>query len=235
MKTNVYKASYDDLSESTVNAESLQEAVEELQLVRQDAEPSMVRKIVTGITVPDRPEPRKVEVFVQAKMEDETASVPSSVAVRPTTANIAVGETFRLYAIDTATTPEVDFVGWFIDDTLISDEAVAEYTIPEDQTDPVYIIGKFRPSSVSTKHTLTIMKAMSDGVTPVPASCIASPEDPIELNPDVDIMLFAMVTDPAYAFVAWRTPLGIDISTDSMYLLSMPSEDVTVVAVFEEL
>ena len=81
MKTNVYKASYDDLSELTVNAESMSVALANLKEIRKDDDPSIVRKIVSNITTPE-PEPiLKVQINVTPLMEE--GELPDTVTVRP--------------------------------------------------------------------------------------------------------------------------------------------------------
>lgn len=145
MKTNVYKASYDDLSEVTVNAESMSSAITELQEVRKDAEPSLLRKIITGITIPDPPEPPvSVDVTVTAEMVDGETPVPDTIAVRPTELEVPAGSLFRLYAIDTASTPEVEFVGWYLGEDLIGTTTSLGYTIPEDRVSPLHFVAKYQ-------------------------------------------------------------------------------------------
>lgn len=144
MKTNVYKASYDDLSEVTVNAESMISAVTELQEVRKDAEPSLLRKIITGITIPDPPEPPvSVALTVTAEMVDES-TLPETIAVRPTELEVPAGSSVMLYAIDTASTPEVEFVGWYLGEDFIGATTSLAYTVPEDRVTPLHFVAKYQ-------------------------------------------------------------------------------------------
>ena len=233
-KTNVYKASYDDLSETTVNAESMKSAVEELGLARADAEPSLIRKIISGIVIPDPPAPTpKVRINVLAQMEDPNEQLPETIAVRPTTAEVEVGTMFQLYAIDTDPLPVVAFVGWYIGTERIGTQPNFGYIVPEDATDPITIVAKY-VRVVPTGHTLTLETEMADGVTSVPASCVVRPDTSIILNEGTILALYAIVTDPAYKFVHWADSEGTVISTDPTYLYTMPDEDTTITAVFDE-
>lgn len=233
-KTNVYKASYEDLSETTVNAESMKSAVEELGLARADAEPSMIRKIISGIVVPDPPAPTpKVVVNVLAQMEDPNEQLPETVAVRPTTEEVEVGTMVQLYAIDTDPLPVVSFVGWYIGTERVGTQPNFGYIVPEDASDPITIVAKY-VRIIPTEHTLTLETEMADGVSEVPDSCVVRPDTVLSLNKDVVLTLYAIITDPAYKFVHWKDSEGNVLSTDSTYLYTMPDENTTITAVFDE-
>ena len=233
-KTNVYKASYEDLSETTVNAESMKSAVEELGLARADAEPSMIRKIISGIVIPDPPAPTpKVQITVLAQMEDPTEQLPDTIAVRPTSVEVEVGTMFQLYAIDTDPLPVVSFVGWYIGTERIGAQPNFGYLVPEDATDPITIVAKY-VRRVPTVHSLTIDTEMADGVSNVPASCVVRPDTSIDLNEGTVLALYAIVTDPAYKFVHWANSEGDILSTEPTYLYTMPNDNVTITAVFDE-
>lgn len=233
-KTNVYKANYEDLSEVTVNAESMKSAVEELGLARADTEPSMIRKIISGIVIPDPPAPKpKVSITVLAQMEDPTEQLPSTIAVRPTSAEVEVGTMFQLYAIDTDPLPVVSFVGWYIGTERIGTQPNFGYLVPEDATDPITIVAKY-VTIVPTTHTLTLETEMADGVSAVPESCTVRPDTTITLNEGVVLALYAIVTDPAYKFVHWADSEGTILSTEDTYLYTMPDANTTITAVFDE-
>lgn len=233
-KTNVYKASYDDLSETTVNAESMKSAVEELGLARADTEPSMIRKIISGIVIPDPPAPiPKVQINVLAQMEDPNEQLPDTIAVRPTSAEVEVGTMFQLYAIDTDPLPVVFFVGWYIGTERIGTQPNFGYLVPEDATDPITIVAKYA-RVVPTEHTLTLETEMADGVTSVPASCVVRPDTSVNLNEGTVLALYAIVTDHAYKFVHWEDLEGTVLSTEPTYLCTMPNKNITITAVFDE-
>lgn len=234
MQTNVYKASYEDLSEVTVNAESMSSAVNELGLARADTEPSMIRKIISGIVVPDPPAPTpKVNITVLAQMEDPAEQLPDTIAVRPTSAEVEVGTMFQLYAIDTDPLPVVRFVGWYIGTERISTQANFGYIVPEDATDPITIVAKY-VTIVPTTHSLVLETEMADGISAVPDSCVVRPDTTLTLNKDVVLALYAIITDHAYKFVHWADSEGNILSTDPTYLYTMPDEDTTITAIFDE-
>ena len=144
MKTNVYKASYDDLSELTVNAESMSVALANLKEIRKDDDPSIVRKIVSNITTPE-PEPiLKVQINVTPLMEE--GELPDTVTVRPESVQAELGSSVMLYAIDTASIQSVEFVGWYQGLSLLSVEENFEYEVPSsiDPAEPINITAKFR-------------------------------------------------------------------------------------------
>lgn len=233
-KTNVYKANYEDLSEVTVNAESMKSAIEELGLARADTEPSMIRKIISGIVIPDPPAPTpKVQINVLAQMEDPNEQLPDTIAVRPTTAEVEVGTMFQLYAIDTDPLPVVSFVGWYIGTERIGTQPNFGYLVPEDASDPITIVAKY-VRIVPTEHTLTLETEMADGVSTVPASCVVRPNIPVDLNEGTVLALYAIVADPAYKFVHWTDTEGTILSTEPTYLYTMPNENATITAIFNE-
>lgn len=143
--TNVYKGSYGDLSEITVNAITMEDAIKELHRIRSDAEPSMLRLIIAGIRAPDSVPIASIVCQAQMTGQDE---LPITVTVRPQLPiERTAGSTVMLYAIDTAETPTVEFVGWFDEaDTLISEEATFAYTVPEDITSgqAIVLTAKFK-------------------------------------------------------------------------------------------
>ena len=52
MKTNVYVANYEDLSQLSVNAENLATAVQEFAQIKNE-EPMLLQRKITGIQIPD--------------------------------------------------------------------------------------------------------------------------------------------------------------------------------------
>ena len=114
MKTNVYVANYEDLSQLSVNAENLQTAVEEFAQIKNE-EPMLLQRKITGIQIPDSPDPKPVAVvFCRAEREEEGESLPATITVRPSAAiERHPGDIVMLYAIDTATEPTVEFAGWY--------------------------------------------------------------------------------------------------------------------------
>ena len=58
-KTNVYQASYDDLSELTINAMDMRSAVQGLKLVKEE-EPQLLRRIMGNVITPNNTEVKVV-------------------------------------------------------------------------------------------------------------------------------------------------------------------------------
>ena len=114
MKTNVYVANYEDLTQLSVNAENLQTAVQEFAQIKGE-EPMLLQRKITGIQIPDPPEPKPIAVvFCRAEREEVGETLPDTVTVRPYPAiERNPGDVVMLYAIDTATNPTVEFAGWY--------------------------------------------------------------------------------------------------------------------------
>ena len=237
MKTNVYMASYEDLSQLSVNAENLTAAVSELAQIKGE-EPMLLQRKITGIQIPDPPEPLPVAVvYCRAEREEAGEVLPSTVTVRPYTAiERTPGSTVMLYAIDTATDPVVEFAGWY-DSTgsRLSTEASFAFIVPEVATsgETVEVVAKFRTKVGPVVHVVTLNSAMQDGVTPVPASCVVRPTGSVNISDGDSVTLYAIVTDPAYHFVSWQDADGVVLSTDATFIYT-PTESTTVTAVFDE-
>lgn len=236
MKTNVYVANYEDLSQLSVNAENLATAVQEFAQIKGE-EPMLLQRKITGIQIPDPPEPLPVAViFCRAEREEESEVLPDTVTVRPYVAiERTVGSTVMLYAIDTATDPVVEFAGWYdASGSRISTDANFAYTVPEVATsgETIELIAKFRAKVGPTVFTVTVDTAMSDGVSVVPDSCVARPTS-IQCDEGDSVNLYAIVTDPAYHFVAWKDSEGNVLSTDANFAYT-PTASATVTAVFDE-
>lgn len=234
-KTNVYKGSYEDLSELTVNADSMKSAIDELALIRPNSEPSLLQCKIKGIQIPDPPAPTPtVTVRASAEMEDgSTIELPDTVTVRPETAIVEVGSAVLLYAIDTAEDPTVEFVGWYIGTERVATTPNFAYDIPESAEGIIEFTARYAEKP-STTVTLTITPTMADGVSSVPSSCIVRPQNSIELPKHATLALYAIVTDPAYEFVSWQNANGEVLSVEETYLYTIGEEDTEVFAVFGE-
>jgi hypothetical protein len=81
---------------------------------------------------------------------------------------------------------------------------------------------------------LTLETEMADGVSTVPASCVVRPNASVDLNEGTVLALYAIVTDPAYKFVHWANSEGTILSTEPTYLYTMPNENTTITAIFDE-
>lgn len=235
MKTNVYMASYEDLSQLSVNADTLANAVKELAQIKGD-EPMLLQRKITGIQIPDPPEPLPVAViFCRAEREEEGETLPDTVTVRPYTAiERTAGSTVMLYAIDTAANPTVEFTGWYDDQGLrISTEPSFAFTVPEVTTSgqTILLTAKFKAKVAPSVFTVAVDTAMADGST-VPDTCVARPLS-IQCNEGESVNLYAITTDPAYEFIAWKNESGETLSNDATFAYT-PTESIILTAVFGE-
>lgn len=235
MKTNVYVANYEDLSQLSVNAENLATAVKEFAQIKGE-EPMLLQRKITGIQIPDPPEPIPVAViFCRAEREEESEVLPDTVTVRPYPAiERTVGSTVMLYAIDTATDPVVEFAGWYdAAGVRISTDANFAYTVPDVTTsgETIELVAKFRTKVGPTVFTTTVDTAMSDGST-VPESCVARPTS-IQCEEGDSVNLYAIITDATHRFVAWEDEEGNVLSTDANFAYT-PTASAIVTAVFDE-
>ena len=159
MKTNVYVANYEDLSQLSVNAENLQTAVQEFAQIKND-EPMLLQRKITGIQIPDSPEPKPIAVVLcRAEREEENETLPDTVTVRPSAIERHPGDTVMLYAIDTAPDPTVEFAGWYNAAGLrISTDANFAFTVPEVSSsgETVELVAKFRTKVVSATYNVSV-------------------------------------------------------------------------------
>lgn len=235
-KTNVYVANYEDLSQLSVNAENLQTAVQEFAQIKNE-EPMLLQRKITGIQIPDPPEPKPIAVvFCRAEREEAGETLPDTVTVRPSPAiERNPGDVVMLYAIDTATDPTVEFVGWYNSSGLrISTDANFAFTVPEVTTsgETVEIVAKFRAKVGPTTYNISVNTEMADGGS-VPDSCVVRPTGTTQVEEGNSVTLYAIVTDPAYKFVSWENENGDVLSNDATFVYT-PTESGEVTAIFSE-
>ena len=236
MKTNVYVANYEDLSQLSVNAENLQTAVQEFAQIKSE-EPMLLQRKITGIQIPDPPEPKPVVVvFCRAEREEEGETLPDTIAVRPSPAiERHPGDIVMLYAIDTATEPTVEFAGWYDASGLrISTDANFAFTVPEVSSsgETVDLVAKFRTKVGPTTYNVSVKTAMVNG-SDVPNSCVVRPTEIVQVEEGNSVTFYAIVTDPAYKFVSWKNENGDVLSNNATFVYT-PTKNSEVTAIFSE-
>lgn len=234
MKTNVYVANYEDLSQLSVNAEDLQTAVQEFAQIKSE-EPMLLQRKITGIQIPDPPEPKPVAVvFCRAEREDGE-TLPDTITVRPSAIERHPGDIVMLYAIDTATESTVEFAGWYNALGLrISTDASFAFTVPEVSSsgETVELVAKFRTKVGPTTYNVSVKTAMSDSGE-VPRSCVVRPTETVQVEESNSVALYAIVTDPAYKFVSWNNERGEVLSNHATFVYA-PAESGGITAIFSE-
>lgn len=236
MKTNVYVANYEDLSQLSVNAENLATAVQEFAQIKSE-EPMLLQRKITGIQIPDPPEPRPITVvFCRAEREEEGEALPDTVTVRPSSViERHPGDIVMLYAIDTAPDPTVEFVGWYNALGLrISTDANFAFTVPEVTTsgEPIELVAKFRAKVGPATYNVSVNTEMSDG-SAVPDSCVVRPTGTVQVEEGNSVTLYAIITDPTYKFVSWHKENGDVLSNDATFVYT-PTKSGEVTAIFSE-
>ena len=236
MKTNVYVANYEDLSQLSVNAENLQTAVQEFAQIKNE-EPMLLQRKITGIQIPDPPEPKPVAVvFCHAEREEAGEPLPDTITVRPFTAiERHPGDIVMLYAIDTATDPTVEFAGWYDASGLrISTDANFAFTVPEISSpgETVELVAKFRTKVGPATFNLSVKTEMSAGGV-VPDSCVVRPTGTVQAEEGDSVTFYAIVTDPAYELVGWKNESGDVLSNDATFVYT-PTENGVITAIFSE-
>lgn len=235
MKTNVYVANYEDLSQLSVNAENLQIAVQEFAQIKNE-EPMLLQRKITGIQIPNPPEPTPVAVvFCRAEREEEGETLPDTVTVRPSAIERHPGDIVMLYAIDTATEPTVEFAGWYNATGLrISTDAAFAFTVPDVSSsgETVELVAKFRTKVGPTIYDVSVKTAMADSKD-VPRSCVVRPTETIQVEESNSVALYAIVTDPAYEFVSWKNERGEVLSNHATFVYT-PTESGEITAIFRE-
>lgn len=236
MKTNVYVANYEDLSQLSVNAENLQTAVQEFAQIKNE-EPMLLQRKITGIQIPDPPEPLPVAVvFCRAEREESGETLPDTVTVRPSSAiERHPGDVVMLYAIDTAPNPTVDFVGWYnASGVRVSTDTNFAFTVPEVATsgETVELVAKFRAKVGPSTYNISLSTEMADGSS-VPDSCVVRPTGTVQVEEGNSVTLYAIVTDPTYEFVSWKSESGDVLSNDATFVYT-PTESGELTAIFSE-
>ena len=235
MKTNVYVANYEDLSQLSVNAENLQTAVQEFAQIKNE-EPMLLQRKISGIQIPDPPEPKPIAVVLcRAEREEEGETLPGTIAVRPSAIERHPGDIVMLYAIDTATEPTVEFAGWYNALGLrISTDAAFAFTVPEVSSsgETVELVAKFRTKVGPTTYNVSVKTAMADSKA-VPRSCVVRPTETVQVEESNSVALYAIVTDPAYKFVSWNNESGEVLSNNATFVYT-PTESGEITAIFSE-
>ena len=235
MKTNIYVANYEDLSQLSVNAENLQTAVQEFAQIKND-EPMLLQRKITGIQLPDPPEPKPIVVVLcRAEREEEGETLPDTVTVRPSGIERHPGDIVMLYAIDTAPAPTVEFVGWYNAAGLrISTDANFAFTVPEvaSSGETIELVAKFRTKVVPATYNVSVKTEMLDSGV-VPDSCVVRPSGTVQVEEGNSVTLYAIVTDPAYKFVSWKNESGDVLSNDTTFVYT-PTENGEIKATFSE-
>lgn len=233
MKTNVYVANYEDLSQLSVNAENLQTAVREFAQIKND-EPMLLQRKITGIQIPDPPAPKSIAVVIcRAEREEET--LPDTITVRPSAIESHPGDIVMLYAIDTAPEPTVEFAGWYTAAGLrISTDVNFAFTVPavSSSGETVELVAKFRTKVVPATYNVSVKTEMSDSGV-VPDSCVVRPAGTVQVEEGNSVTLYAIVADPAYKFVSWKNESGNVISNDATFVYT-PTESSKLTAIFSE-
>ena len=235
MKTNVYVANYEDLSQLSVNAENLQTAVQEFAHIKSD-EPMLLQRKISGIQIPDPPEPAPIAVVLcRAEREEEGETLPDTVTVRPSGIERHPGDIVMLYAIDTAPAPTVEFAGWYNAAGLrISTDANFAFTVPEVSSsgETVDLVAKFRTKAVPATHNVSVKTEMANSGV-VPDSCVVRPAGIVQVEEGNSVTLYAIVTDPTYKFVSWKNESGDVLSNDATFVYT-PTESSELIAIFSE-
>ena len=235
MKTNVYVANYEDLSQLSVNAENLQTAVQEFAQIKKE-EPMLLQRKITGIQIPDPPEPKPVAVvFCRAEREEEGETLPDTVTVRPSAIERHSGDVVMLYAIDTAPAPTVEFAGWYNAAGLrISTDANFAFTVPEVSSsgETVELVAKFRTKAVPATYNVSVKTEMANSGV-VPDSCVVRPTGTVQVEEGNSVTLYAIVTDPTYKFVSWKNGSDNVLSNDATFVYT-PTESGELTAIFSE-
>ena len=228
--TNVYQGSYDDLSEITVNAENMKSAINALDAIRTDREPTMLRRKISGIRIPDPPPPTPtVTVHTRATMtEESTVPLPSTITVRPEHAVVEVGSSVLLYAIDLSTEPTVDFVGWFLNDTLVSSAPNFAYDIPATAEGELLFVARYAEKvpvptvTIKTQATITEGATLPDTVSTKP-DCVK-----VSVGSTVYIGTKDTAEEPTVDFVGWYLNDTL-ISEDKVFEYVVPESEEPII------
>lgn len=259
MTTNVYVASYDDLSQRSVNAPTLLEAVTSLAALTPN-EPTLLQRRITNIALPPEPVPPVQATIVctaraapPKSIDEQPFVLPSACVVRPERANAAAGTSIALYAINSTPLEEQTavFDGWYYTADFDADPATAQpltteptytFTVPEDAPEDAhyYFTAVWRKKEAAPEEQLvnvTVSAEMANS-DPLPASCVVRPEGTVSMSPLRPTMLYAVCTDAEhFQFDSWLDEEGNTLGTEpTMAFTPSPQENaappITVRALF---
>ena len=133
---NQYKASYADSTELSVNAETMEDALVVLKASKAN-EPTIIQKTADGIAVA-MPDPA---IGLRTVVTDTSAETAGCKATPYTISSVKNGEKVWFTAIPT---DDFVFVGWYLDNELLSTETSYEGTISYSGLTPTILVYEAR-------------------------------------------------------------------------------------------
>lgn len=218
-KTNVYQASYDDLSELTINSMDMRSAVQGLKLVKEE-EPQLLRRIMGNVITPNNTE---VKVVAQST---SMQPLPEGIVVVPTEGVFYENDVVTLYEVpvDRAT-----FVGWYEDDKLLSSDPIFNYVIPGKN---VTVVAKFDVEPLADV-TVTVDAVLAEGSTETLDGIYVRPYPTYTGKEGDKVWMYVIQDDSSTAtFLGWFSDETL-VSSEPSFEYTLPDEDVMLVAKFE--
>ncbi len=203
---NMYKASYEDLSELSCSAETMKGALVALAKAKDD-EPVQVRRIARGIRQVENDKPITINV----------TTTTGGTAV-PSTITAEVGEAVRFYALPST---NYKFSGWYKGEDLLSDDKAFVYTPDElDAGTTLTFEAKFEELP-TVSLTITIDPEGSGNVT----------YDTLTGHSG-DVLHLTAHPAEGYEFSKWIDSEGATYSTSEQIAFTLPSTDTALIATF---
>lgn len=207
VKANIYKASYEDLTELSVSAGTMKGALGALAKNKDD-EPVQLRRMAKGIS--------QVE-------EDGDVTISISVdvggTVVPLTAQVAVNEPFKFYAIADA---HHTFVAWRdAEGEVLGTDPTLTYT--PDELEAGQTIELSAQFEENTKTSIALVVDPDGAGTAVASELEGYVGEPVTLE---------ATPEEGYEFTEWRDAEGTVLSTNAKFDYTFQQDDVTVTAVF---
>lgn len=203
---NMYKASYEDLSELSCSAGTMKGALVALAKAKED-EPVQVRRIAKGIRQVEDDKP----VTINVTQDVGGTAVPNTITAE-------VDEPVHFYA-----RPDTNykFSGWYKDEELLSEDMDFVYTPDElEAGSTIMLYAKFEEFP-AVHLTVSIDPEGSGNVTYDSLS-----------GHEGDILHLVAHPAEGYEFSKWVDPEGATYSTSEQIAFTLPSADTALVATF---
>lgn len=203
---NMYKASYEDLSELSCSAGTMKGALVALAKAKED-EPVQVRRMAKGIRQVEDDKP----VTINVTQDGGGTAVPNTITAE-------VNEPVRFYARPDA---NYKFGGWYKDEELLSEDMDFVYTPDElEAGSTIMLYAKFVEDP--TVHlTVTIDPESGGSVTYDSLS-----------GHEGDILHLTAHPAEGYEFSKWIDDEGTTYSTSEQIAFTLPATDTALVATF---
>lgn len=217
---NTYLITFKNNQNETVSAENMISALNNVENTEFEIVQASIKLYGVKTVVEDTPSIKELSCVIADALGDVGNKVT------PKSAIISVGNIITLQAFSA---DHYKFSGWYLDNVLISEDEIHEWTVPDTEDTFIEITAYFKLAPVKWEA----VASPEDAVT---AGCIAFPYSG-ENEVGDEISLIAVKQD-GWAFDHWESR-GVSLGTDNILAIELPEltedeEKLTLTAVFKE-